>query len=37
MIMLKGQIKSEIGDIQKENLIIQGGYTIERTLAFDKY
>jgi hypothetical protein len=33
--MLKGQIKSEIGDIQKEFNKI-GGYTIERTLAFDK-
>ncbi len=36
MAMLKGQIKSEIiGDVQKEFDKI-GGYTIERTFAFDR-
>jgi hypothetical protein len=33
--MLKGQIKSEIVDVQKEFDKI-GGYTIERTFAFDR-
>jgi hypothetical protein len=33
--MLKGQIKSEIVDVQKEFEKI-GGYTIERTFAFDR-
>jgi hypothetical protein len=36
MAMLKGQIKSEIiDDVQKEFDKI-GGYTIERTFAFDR-
>jgi hypothetical protein len=35
MAMLKGQIKSEIVDVQKEFDKI-GGYTIERTFAFDR-
>ena len=35
MAMLKGQIKSEIVDVQQEFDKI-GGYTIERTFAFDR-
>ena len=35
MAMLKGQIKSEIVDVQKEFDKIEG-YTIERTFAFDR-
>ena len=35
MTMLKGQVKSEIVDVQKEFDKI-GGYTIERTFAFDR-
>ena len=35
MAMLKGQIKSEIIDVQKEFDKI-GGYKIERTFAFDR-
>jgi hypothetical protein len=35
MAMLKGQIKSEIVDVQKEFDKL-GGYTIERTFAFDR-
>lgn len=35
MAMLKGQIKSEIVDVQKEFDKI-GGYTIERIFAFDR-
>jgi hypothetical protein len=35
MAMLIGQIKSEIVDVQKEFDKI-GGYTIERTFAFDR-
>jgi hypothetical protein len=35
MAMLKGQIKSEIVDVQKEFDKV-GGYTIERTFAFDR-
>jgi len=35
MTMLKGQVKSEIVDVQKEFDRI-GGYTIERTFAFDR-
>ena len=35
MAMLKGQIKSAIVDVQKEFDRI-GGYTIERTFAFDR-
>ena len=35
MAMLKGQIKSEIVDVQEEFNKIEG-YTIERTFAFDR-
>ena len=35
MAMLKGQIQSEVIDVQKEFAKI-GGYTIERTFAFDR-
>jgi hypothetical protein len=35
MTMLKGQVKSEIVDVQKEFDKI-GGFTIERTFAFDR-
>ena len=35
MTMLKGQVKSEVVDVQKEFDKI-GGYTIERTFAFDR-
>jgi len=35
MTMLKGQIKSEVVDVQKEFDKI-GGYTIERTFAFER-
>jgi hypothetical protein len=35
MTMLKGEIKSEIVDVQKEFDKI-GGYTIERVFAFDR-
>jgi hypothetical protein len=35
MAMLKGQIKSEVVDVQKEFDKV-GGYTIERTFAFDR-
>ena len=35
MAMLKGQVKSEMVDVQKEFIIIEG-YTITRTFAFDR-
>jgi hypothetical protein len=35
MTMLKGQVKSEVVDVQKEFDKI-GWYTIERTLEFDR-
>jgi len=35
MAMLKGQVKSEMVDVQKEFNIIEG-YTITRTFAFER-